>query len=241
VERRRSVDVDVHRNTRVDERVDRREPVTDRGGLQCLGPLTRIFGLREEARYVTDAGAAFAVLAEVDGTADAVAAGAAELKEALSACATATHRAQAPRAVAELWRWRKGVGVAADAALGGTVSEDIAVPVEQLGTAVGLTQSIGRAHGLDACTWGHAGDGNLHSTFLFDHAEAGERAQAAARELFAAAAAALGGSSSGEHGIRQVKNEHLRTQWASAAVRLHGRIKEAFDPRGLLNPGEKLA
>jgi glycolate oxidase subunit GlcD len=188
------------------------------------------------------AGAALAVLAEVDGSADQVAAGVEDLDEAMAACASSTHRATAPSEVAELWRWREGVGLAADAALGGKVSEDVGVPVERLAAAIELTHEIARRHGLDACAWGHAGDGNLHSTFLFDREDARARARAlaAAYELFAGVVA-LGGTISGEHGLGQVKNGHLRDQWPAAAVALHAGVKELFDPRGLLNPGKKLA
>ena len=51
----------------------------------------------------------------------------------------------------------------------------------------------------------------------------------------------LGGSVSGEHGIGLVKNGQLARQWAPPAVAMHEAIKRAFDPKGLLNPGKKLA
>ncbi|HEY3763803.1 MAG TPA: FAD-linked oxidase C-terminal domain-containing protein, partial [Gaiellales bacterium] len=66
------------------------------------------------------------------------------------------------------------------------------------------------------------------------------RAAAAAHELFAAAIA-LGGSVSGEHGVGVLKNGQLRHQWEPRAVELHRAVKQLFDPRGLLNPGKKLA
>ncbi|MDQ6805089.1 MAG: FAD-binding oxidoreductase, partial [Actinomycetota bacterium] len=122
------------------------------------------------------------------------------------------------------------------------VSEDIVVPVERLFEAIEATLEIGRRHGLPACSWGHAGDGNLHSTFLVSTEDPDEldRAEGAAEELFALAAA-LGGSVSGEHGIGWVKRGALARQWAPAALALHERVKDAFDPKGLLNPGKKLA
>ena len=51
----------------------------------------------------------------------------------------------------------------------------------------------------------------------------------------------LGGSVSGEHGIGLVKNGQLARQWQPAAVAMHEAIKRAFDPKGLLNPGKKIA
>ncbi len=85
-------------------------------------------------------------------------------------------------------------------------------------------------------------DGNLHSTFLVDRGDEDElrRAETAAQELFALAAR-LGGSVSGEHGLGWVKRGRLAQQWAPRALALHEQVKHAFDPKGLLNPGKKLA
>ena len=92
---------------------------------------------------------------------------------------------------AAVWRWREGVSGTVTAARGGRLSEDIAVPLDRLAEAVLGTIEIGRRHGLDACSWGHAGDGNLHSSFLFDPGDTGlASARAAAEELFALAASA---------------------------------------------------
>jgi FAD/FMN-containing dehydrogenase len=66
------------------------------------------------------------------------------------------------------------------------------------------------------------------------------RAERAAHELFKLAIA-LGGTISGEHGVGVLKNGQLRTQWEPRAVELHGAVKRLFDPKGLLNPGKKLA
>ena len=66
------------------------------------------------------------------------------------------------------------------------------------------------------------------------------RAEQAAEDLFALAVE-LGGSVSGEHGIGLVKNGQIARQWEPAAVAMHEAIKRAFDPKGLLNPGKKLA
>ena len=114
------------------------------------------------------------------------------------------------------------------------------VPLDRLAEAVDGTLAIGARHGLDSCSWGHAGDGNLHSSFLIDRtdADAVHRADAACEELFQLAVD-LGGSISGEHGVGWVKRGHLGLQWSPAAVQLHRAIKAAFDPKNLLNPGKK--
>jgi glycolate oxidase subunit GlcD len=139
-----------------------------------------------------------------------------------------------------LWRWRDGVSIAVASVHGGKLSEDIAVPVERLADAVEGTREIGERHGLEACSWGHAGDGNLHSTFLLDPADAAQRARAdeAARDLFALALE-LGGTVSGEHGLGLLKNGWLSRQWSPGAVAAADAVRAALDPAGVMNPRVK--
>jgi glycolate oxidase subunit GlcD len=186
--------------------------------------------------------AGFALIAEADGDLASAQRGQAALHELMAPDALAVHLPSAPAEVAALWRWREGVGLAAAAALGGKASEDVGVPVERLAEIVAGTRAIGARHDLATCSFGHAGDGNVHATFLLrsGDATATERAHAAAQELFALAIE-LGGTVSGEHGLGGVKNGQLRHQWDPAAVALHDGVKRLFDPRGLLNPGKKLA
>jgi glycolate oxidase subunit GlcD len=184
----------------------------------------------------------FVVIAEADGSPPEARAGRDELAEALEPGALEVGQPDSSRDVEALWRWRDGVGLATDAFLGGKVSEDIAVPIEALAQAIAGTRAIAARHGLHSCSWGHAGDGNLHSSFLFDRRDEGarRRAAAAAEELFALAGG-LGGTISGEHGIGLVKSGFLRTQWSPIAIELHERVKRTFDPKGLFNPGKKAA
>jgi FAD/FMN-containing dehydrogenase len=182
------------------------------------------------------------VIAEADGTVAQAAALQAELVEALGEGALAVHAPELAGDVRELWRWRDGVSIAVTAQRGGKVSEDIVVPLDRLAEAIDRTVAIGARHDLQTCSWGHAGDGNLHSTFMVDPADPEELARAtqAALELFELARS-LGGSVSGEHGLGLVKGGQLDGQWAPAALALHERVKEAFDPQGLFNPGKKVA
>jgi FAD/FMN-containing dehydrogenase len=134
------------------------------------------------------------------------------------------------------------VGPAVTTARGGKISEDIVVPLEHLAEGILATREIGERLGLAACSWGHAGDGNLHSTFMVDleDADETERAETGVRELYTLAAS-LGGSVSGEHGLGVTKLGALALQWPEPALDLHEQIKRMFDPKGLLNPGKKLA
>ena len=124
-------------------------------------------------------------------------------------------------------------------AAGGKVSEDIVVPIDRLREAIEETVAIGRRHELEACSWGHAGDGNLHSTFLVapDDAAGLERARSAAEELFELALR-LGGSVSGEHGIGWVKQSGLALQSTEATRSLH-EDQARVRPRGPAQSGEE--
>ncbi len=185
---------------------------------------------------------AFMLLVEADGSAEEARRLRGELLEALEPGALGTYAPEERGAIRELWRWRGGVGPAVTTARGGKISEDIVVPMDHLAEGILATREIGKRHDLPACSWGHAGDGNLHSTFMVDleDEDEAERAEAGVRELYALAAS-LGGSVSGEHGLGVTKRGALALQWPEPALDLHESIKRLFDPKGLLNPGKKQA
>jgi glycolate oxidase subunit GlcD len=185
-------------------------------------------------------GGAFMVITEADGSVVEARRVAGELREALAEDAVAVHSPETPSEVAELWRWRSGVAFAILAQRGGAFSEDIAVPLDRLRDVARETLEIGERHGVPALSFGHAGDGNIHSTFLFspDSADEEAAADAACHDLFDLAIR-LGGTISGEHGIGWLKRGQLERQWGAETYELHTRVKQAFDPKGLLNPGKK--
>jgi FAD/FMN-containing dehydrogenase len=186
--------------------------------------------------------AGFLVISEADGRRDEAQAVRQELAEIMSDGALGLHAPTAPADVSALWSWRGGVSMAVAAQRGGKLSEDIVVPVDQIEPALRAVSEIGLRYELPTCCWGHAGDGNLHATFMLDRDESVEleRAETASQELFDLAIR-LGGSVSGEHGIGLVKRGALERQWGATAVSLHEQVKRLFDPKGLLNPGKKLA
>jgi FAD/FMN-containing dehydrogenase len=188
------------------------------------------------------AGHRFAVIAEADGGAAEVAGAAAELRQALDPGAAEVVAAQDGEALEAVWEWRRAVSHAVVAWRGGKIGEDIAVPVDRLAEAVEGTAAIGRRHELPTCSYGHAGDGNVHASLLVgrDDGDGHRRARAACEELFALAVE-LGGTVSGEHGVGVFKNGQLRRQWSPRAVELHRAVKAALDPANLFNPGKKLA
>lgn len=187
------------------------------------------------------AGAGFMVVVEVDGSRAEAEWALGELREALAGEALGLWAPSTAAEVEALWRWRGGVSFAVLAQKGGAISEDIAVPLDRLQEAVEETLAIGERHDVVALSFGHAGDGNVHSTFLFSPDDPAEttRARAACEDLFDLAIR-LEGTVTGEHGIGLLKAGQLERQWDPVAYDLHRRIKQAFDPKGLLNPGKKM-
>jgi glycolate oxidase len=125
--------------------------------------------------------------------------------------------------------------------LGTTQLDDVAVPVPRVPDLVRAVERIAEQCGVVIGTFGHAGDGNLHPTIVYD---ATNRSQVqAAREAFdriVDATLALGGTLTGEHGVGLLKQPYLDRQLGAAERALMARIKAAFDPAGLLNPGKAL-
>jgi glycolate oxidase subunit GlcD len=183
---------------------------------------------------------AFMVITEADGAAAEARRVAAELQEALAEDAVAVHAPTEPSDVADLWRWRGGAAFAILAQRGGAFSEDIAVPLDRLRDVARETLEIGERHDVPALSFGHAGDGNIHSTFLFspENLDEEQRADDACHELFELALR-LGGTVTGEHGIGWLKRGQLEHQLGATGYDLHLRVKQAFDPKNLLNPGKK--
>ncbi|MEO3812928.1 FAD-linked oxidase C-terminal domain-containing protein [Sphaerisporangium sp. B11E5] len=131
--------------------------------------------------------------------------------------------------------------LAAVSRLGRTMVEDFAVPRSRLPEMLTLIRRIADRHGVFVATVAHAGDGNLHPTFLYDHAAADvpEKVWAAAGEMFRAALE-LGGTLTGEHGVGTLKRRWLRDELGDEGIEVHRAVKDALDPLGLMNPGKVL-
>src|SRR5580692_10792681 len=184
-------------------------------------------------------GAGFALICEVDGSRAEAQAQRDVLVELLDGEALEIDEPPSARA---LWRWRDGTNPAVTAARGGKVSEDVVFPLERLAEGLERFEQIASAHGMRSCAWGHGGEGNVHATVLVNPSREAEldAAEAVGDELFALVVE-LGGSVAGEHGVGWLKRGRLESQWDGRVLEMHEQIKRVFDPKGLLNPGKKLA
>lgn len=142
---------------------------------------------------------------------------------------------------AEMLLGARRMAIPALEAKGDWLLDDVAVPRSNLAEAVAAIEEIAERRGVLIGTFGHAGDGNLHPTIVTPRGDA----DAAARGLAAFddildVALRLGGTVTGEHGVGMLKRRALREELDEPARDLHARLKDAFDPRGILNPGKSL-
>jgi FAD/FMN-containing dehydrogenase len=189
--------------------------------IECVSPTRDSAGLREALET------ALAAALEIGLIADAVIAASDTQAEAF-------------------WALRDGIS-AAERAIGPAMQHDISVPVEAMPEFIlAAAPAIEAAHpGARAVAFGHLGDGNVHFHVLapagavrgvWEDAE-GKAVSAQVYDLVTA----WGGSISAEHGIGQMKVDELARLHDPAALAVMRAVKQALDPRGLLNPGKLLA
>ena len=136
-----------------------------------------------------------------------------------------------------IWETRRMISVALTALRPHKISEDVAVPRGSLIELIGRVRAIGARHRLLTACYGHAGDGNLHVNLLFASAEERAAGQVAVEEVLQAALD-LGGTITGEHGVGLAKRAFLSREQRPEVIALQRRLKRAFDPDDLLNPGK---
>ncbi len=117
-----------------------------------------------------------------------------------------------------------------------TVLEDATVPRSQIPAMMKAVNEIAAKYKVEVGTFGHAGDGNLHPTFLCDKRDAEEfkRVEAAIDEMFDTAIK-LQGTLSGEHGIGTAKSKWMEKETSRGTILFSQRLLRDLDPKGLLN------
>jgi glycolate oxidase len=140
-----------------------------------------------------------------------------------------------------LWSLRKGIRDSI-VACGPYVEADSVVPRSQLPELVRAGDACGARHGLETISYGHAGDGNLHTYFLKGTLLERSWKSASKKVLreYYERTVRLGGTISGEHGIGSLKRPYLPIALSGGEIQLMRGIKKAFDPYNLLNPGKLL-
>jgi len=139
----------------------------------------------------------------------------------------------------DVWALRRGIGEAVKS-ISAYKEEDTVVPRTHLPQLVRGVKQICSRYGITSICYGHAGDGNVHVNILkdtLDDATWTRDADKAVREIFALAVS-LGGTISGEHGIGYSQKEYLPIALSADEITIMKKIKQIFDPNGILNPGK---
>ena len=123
--------------------------------------------------------------------------------------------------------------------LGSTLIDDVAVPRSRIAEFLDGCDAIAGQRELVIGVVGHAGDGNMHPTIVFDPTDDDQRTRAyGAFDDILELGLALGGTITGEHGVGAIKVDWLEREIGPVALDVHRAIKDALDPAGLLNPGK---
>ncbi|MDV6011168.1 FAD-linked oxidase C-terminal domain-containing protein [Haloechinothrix sp. LS1_15] len=117
------------------------------------------------------------------------------------------------------------------------LTDDVAVPRTRIAELISGCQRISEEVGLRVAVVGHAGDGNMHPTIVYDPADPDETARAhRAFDDILTVGLSLGGTVTGEHGIGKIKQDWLEREIGPVGMRVHRQIKAALDPHNLFNP-----
>ena len=203
---------------------------------ECLDAVANYLAVRSLA----PAGTAALLLLEVDGLPELVAADAARVEQAcLDAGATEILRARDEAERAELWRVRRELSLSLKMITPIKFNHDVVVPKARVPELFALVDRLKREFALTIPCFGHVGDGNIHVNIMVRAGDEDEarRAHVAERALFEGVVA-LEGSISGEHGIGFAKAPYLGLELSPETIALMKRLKDAFDPHGILNPGK---
>jgi len=184
--------------------------------------------------------AAAILLCELDGTNTEVSEDVMIVRrKLLELGATEVRTARDDNERALFWAGRKAAFPAAGRISPDYYCMDGTIPRNQLGTVLERINTLSAEHGLGVCNVFHAGDGNLHPLILYDANQPGqlETAEAFGQRILELCVA-VGGTVTGEHGVGVEKLDGMCVQFAAPELEQFHRLRRAFDPLGLLNPGK---
>ncbi|MGG4431432.1 glycolate oxidase subunit GlcD [Bacillus licheniformis] len=183
------------------------------------------------------------LLIEQDGTEDAVRRDIAVIEEICKKGNAVSVQTAQTEAEAEDLREARRTALSALARLKPTtILEDATVPRYEIAEMVKAINSIAEKHQISICTFGHAGDGNLHPTCTTDvrNSEEMKRVEQAFEDIFKKAVE-LGGTITGEHGVGEMKAPYLELKLGNAGIAAMKAVKQALDPNNIMNPGKIFA
>jgi glycolate oxidase len=203
----------------------------DQASIGCVTDY-RECGLNRDARAL--------LLIETDGPAAQAAAEAdVALQLARDHGASEVRRARDKEEADAMWTARRAISPALFRVASGKFNEDIVVPRSRIPDMIKRVEGISAKHDIVIVCFGHAGDGNIHVNAMFDKndPDSTARAHKAVHDIFTATLE-LDGTLSGEHGIGTTKRDLIGMELSSESLSLMARIKTAFDPDGIMNPGK---
>jgi len=138
-----------------------------------------------------------------------------------------------------LWSARRAISGALRKVSPSKINEDITVPRTKIPEAVRMLERVEKKYAVPIINFGHAGDGNIHVNLMVDKSDPDllKRADAALDEIFDEVLK-MGGTLSGEHGVGLSKSRFIEREIGPASLELQKRIKAAFDPNQIMNPGK---
>ncbi|MEW6600898.1 MAG: FAD-linked oxidase C-terminal domain-containing protein [Nitrospirota bacterium] len=138
-----------------------------------------------------------------------------------------------------IWDARRAISPALYRIRPTKINEDIVVPRGRIPEMLKSLREIAEKNDLIIANFGHAGDGNIHVNIMTDknNEEEYRNARESVKEIFEATLK-LGGTISGEHGIGLTKKQYLGMELSEESIEIMKKIKNVFDPKGILNPGK---
>ena len=203
----------------------------DAATISCIRDISP-FPLPEECRAI--------LIIEVDGDGEVIERQAARIMEVIQPLGVLDTRIASTAEESEkIWQVRRNVSTSLRKVNPDKFNEDIVVPRSKVPEMISALEGLSEKYGVPIVNFGHAGDGNIHVNIMVDLAEEGmeDTVHKVMDEIFRSALA-LEGSISGEHGIGTSKMNYLGMEIDSATVGYMQRIKTAFDPNNILNPGK---
>ncbi len=220
--------------------------VLQSGHLPCALEITDAFTLKAARAYLGEnalpADAMGHIIIELDGQADAVAAEQSAIADILRQTgASEIICAATEEEVEAIWQLRREFSYSLKATGLTKLNEDIVIPRSKLVELVDFCAAMERETGIPVACFGHSGDGNIHTNIMVlkdaEGRDIREPADALVNRLFDWVMG-HGGSITGEHGIGLAKAPWFAAAVGDTAVAVHRSLKEALDPRGILNPGK---